>query len=128
MSSVIDPHRGEIERLCHQFGVQQLDVFGSAAGVAFDPVRSDVDLIVDFGASEQLDLFNRYFGLKESLERLLGRSVDLVMAGAMVNPHFIESANRTRRVVYARASAQDVPSTTIAIGLQARDDAAFTRL
>lgn len=102
MTTALDPHRSEIQRLCRQFGVQRLDVFGSAAGDGFDAARSDVDLIVDFGSGEQLDLFNRYFGLKESLEQLFGRSVDLVMAGAMVNPHFIDSANRTRRPVYAR--------------------------
>ena len=102
MTPAIEPHRAKSEVLCRQFGVQRLDVVGSAAGEGFDPARSDVDLIVDFGTGEQLDLFNRYFGLKESLEQLLGRSVDLVMAGAMVNPHFIESVMRTRRPVYAR--------------------------
>jgi uncharacterized protein len=103
MSTFIDPHRSKIQQLCRQYGVQRLDIFGSAAGDGFDVARSDVDLIVDFGAGEQLDLFNRYFGLKESLERLFGRSVDLVMAGAMVNPHFIASVNRTRKPVYARS-------------------------
>ena len=82
--------------------MQRLGVFGSVAGEGVDAARSDVDSIVDFGSSEEPDLFNRYFGLKESLEQLLERSVDLVMAGAMVNPHFIDSANRTRRPVYAR--------------------------
>jgi uncharacterized protein len=106
MTTAIDPHRTEIQYLCRQFGVQQLDVFGSAAGEGFDAARSDVDFVVDFGPGEQADLFNRYFGLKESLERLLGRSVDLVMAGAMVNPHFIASVNRTRKPVYARSFAE----------------------
>ena len=102
MTTAIDSHREDIQRLCRQFGVQQLDVFGSAAGDAFDPARSDVDFVVDFGSGAQLELFNRYFDLKESLEKLLGRSVDLVMAGAMVNPHFVDSVNRTRLPVYAR--------------------------
>jgi hypothetical protein len=102
MTTAIEPHRAEVQRLCRQFGVQQLDVFGSAAGEAFDPARSDVDFVVDFGSGEQPDLFNRYFGLKDSLEQLLDRSVDLVMSGAMQNPHFIESVNRTRQPVYAR--------------------------
>lgn len=102
MTTAIDPHRGEIQNLCRQFGVQQLDVFGSAAGPGFDAARSDVDFVVDFGSGEQADLFNRYFGLKERLEQLFGRSVDLVMSGAMVNPHFIDSVNRTRQRVYAR--------------------------
>jgi predicted nucleotidyltransferase len=104
MTTSIDTQRADIERLCRQFGVQQLEVFGSAAGGAFDPSRSDVDLIVDFGPGEQPDLFNRYFGLKEALEQVLGRNVDLLMADAMVNPHFIESVNRTRQSVFTRVA------------------------
>lgn len=102
MTTAIDGHRRAIRTLCRKFAVQRLELFGSAAGTTFDAVRSDVDFIVDFGAGEQADLFNRYFGLKEALEQILGRSVDLVMAGALTNPHFIDSVNRTRQLVYAR--------------------------
>ena len=102
MTTAIDRHRRAIRALCRKFAVQRLDLFGSAAGTTFDAVRSDVDFIVDFGVGEQADLFNRYFGLKEALEQILGRSVDLVMAGALTNPHFIDSVNRTRQPVYAR--------------------------
>ena len=48
--SIIETHRVDAHRLCRQFGVQSLDVFGSATGDAFDPHRSDIDFIVDFGA------------------------------------------------------------------------------
>lgn len=106
MSSAIDPQRSEIQDLCRRFGVQQLDVFGSAASEAFDPARSDVDFIIDFGSGEQPDLFTRYFGLKGSLEQLLGRGVDLVMVGALVNPYFVDSVSRTRMPVYARTLAE----------------------
>ncbi len=102
MTTAIDLHSVQIQHLCEQFGVQYLDVFGSVLGPGFDAARSDVDFIVDFGAGDQPDLFNRYFGLKESLEQLLARRVDLVMTGALVNPHFIESVSRTRRPIYAR--------------------------
>lgn len=106
MIPVIETHRAEIERLCKQFGVQRLDVFGSAASGTFDAARSDIDFVIDFGRGEQPDLFNRYFGLKEALERLFHRSVDLVMTGAMVNRHFIESVDRTRQPVYAARSSK----------------------
>jgi predicted nucleotidyltransferase len=46
------------------------------------------------------DLFSRYFGLREDLERLFGTKVDLVMGGAAKNPYFIESLNASRRVLY----------------------------
>ncbi len=103
MHAIIEAHRDEVCRLCRQFGVQSLELFGSAAGDAFDPERSDIDFVVDFGPGQQPDLFNRYFGLNEALAALFGRKVDLVMAGAMVNPYFIDAVNRTRQPVYARA-------------------------
>ncbi len=40
MQHLIDTHRDEVQRLCHQFGVQRLDLFGSAADDSFDPQRS----------------------------------------------------------------------------------------
>ena len=106
MDTIIENHLAVVHQLCRQFGVQRLDVFGSAAGDTFDPRRSDIDFVVDFGPGLQPDLFNRYFGLNEALAALFGRKVDLVMAGGMVNPYFIDSVNRTRKPVYARPLAE----------------------
>jgi len=91
----------EVAGLCRRFGAIRLEVFGSAATGSFDPQRSDLDFVVDFEGLRSPDIFERYFGLKEALESLFGRPVDLVMAGAMRNPYFIQSVNRSRRLVYA---------------------------
>ncbi len=102
LHSLVSSKLEAIQDLCREFGVARLEVFGSAATDDFDPARSDVDFIVtylpdyDFGP-----VLMRYFELKERLEALLGRSVDLVMASAMRKPHFIEAANETRQVLYA---------------------------
>ena len=106
MASVLDSHVAEIPELCRRYGVARLELFGSAAGDGFDPQRSDLDFLVEFDADSSR-LFDRYFGLKESLEALYGRPVDLVAAGSLQNPYFIEAVNKTRRVVYA---AEDPPS------------------
>ena len=106
MHPIIETHRDEVHRLCLQFGVQRLEVFGSAAGDAFDLQRSDIDFVVDFGAGAQPDLFNRYFGLNEALAALFGRKVDLVMSGGIVNPYFADSVNCTRQPVYTRPLAE----------------------
>lgn len=100
MIGLIDRHREQIAALCERFRVRRLEVFGSAASGTFDPQRSDVDFLLDFGEEYEPSLFDRYFGLKEALEALLGRSVDLVMTGALKNRYFIESVNRTREPVY----------------------------
>ena len=70
-------------RLCERYGVERLDLFGSAAGEGFDPEKSDLDFVVSFERREPPDLFRRYFGLEEDLEALFGRGVDLVMEGAL---------------------------------------------
>ena len=42
-----------------------------------------------------------YFGLREDLEGLFGRPVDLVMIAAVTNPYFLKNIESTRRVLYA---------------------------
>lgn len=42
-----------------------------------------------------------YFGLRESLEKLLSRPVDLVMTRAIRNPYFLESVNASKTLLYA---------------------------
>lgn len=89
-----------IAALCRRFRVRRLAVFGSAVTVDFDPARSDVDFLVEFeeGAG---GLFDAYFGLKEELERLVGRPVDLVTPKSLENPYFAASVERSRQDLYA---------------------------
>ena len=101
-----ETYRPQLVALCRQHGVDRLDLFGSAAGDGFDPARSDIDFIVEFSPEAAPAIFQHYFALKASLEALLERSVDLVMAGAMRNPYFIDSVRKTRRPIYASAHAQ----------------------
>ena len=69
--SVLRERHAEIER---RFNVKHLALFGS---MARDEARedSDVDVLVEFEGSAT---FDGYFGLKDYLEQLLGRPVDLV--------------------------------------------------
>ena len=92
-------HREDLRALCCRFHVQWLDLFGSAARGDFDPERSDVDFLVEFDRSAPLHPFDSYFGLKEALEELLGRPVDLVEAGAVRNPHLKASIEASREPV-----------------------------
>lgn len=100
-----DLRQSELSALCRRYGVRRLELFGSAATGAFDPALSDVDFLVDFD-DDPSGLFDRYFGLKESLEALYGRPVDLVSSGSLRNPYFIAAVNETRRLVYALEDAQ----------------------
>ncbi|PPK69684.1 nucleotidyltransferase domain-containing protein [Actinokineospora auranticolor] len=101
MHEIIIANLPEIEELCRRHGVRRLDVFGSAVGDSFDPTSSDVDTLVDFDAPPGFDHFGSYFALKEGVERLFGRSVDLVSGSAIRNPYFRQQVMETGELLYA---------------------------
>lgn len=73
---------------CARYQVRRLELFGSAVRGAFDPQRSDLDFLVEFGPLQPGQYADTYFGLLEALQALFGRSVDLVMVRAIRNPSF----------------------------------------
>lgn len=95
---MVEARRREIQALCRELSVRRLDLFGSAANGAFDVNTSDVDVLVDFGPG--LD-FDRYFSLKEGLEKIFGRPVDVVTLSSLTNPYFRQSVMATRELIYA---------------------------
>lgn len=82
--------------LCRRHGVARLEVFGSAArGDDFDADRSDADFLVTFAPAARNDL-SAFADLKDALEALLGRPVDLVEREAVeASRNFI----RRRRIL-----------------------------
>ncbi len=102
MDAWIDPNRlPDLAALCRRFRVRRLELFGSAAAGSFDINQSDVDLLVEFEEMAPQEYVDSYFGLLEELEGVLGRSVDLVSADAIVNPYFRRSVDSSRRLLYA---------------------------
>jgi len=97
-----------ITGLCRRFGVERLEVFGSAARGDFDPERSDIDLIVHFQEDRKAGLFDRYWALAEELERLLGRPVELLTERMIRNPYFRAAVDQERQTIYARESEEAV--------------------
>ena len=95
----IEKIRPEISDLCKRLKVKRLDIFGSATSDDFRS-DSDVDVLVQF-ERDIGGLFDRYFELKETLEEMLGRTVDMVVEDAITNPHFKMELERSRKNVYA---------------------------
>jgi predicted nucleotidyltransferase len=100
MIDQICSHREELRELCRRFHVRRLDLFGSAARCDFDPERSDFDFIVEFDRSASQHPFDAYFGLKEELEALFDRKVDLVELSAVRNPYLKASIDGSRESVF----------------------------
>lgn len=87
--------------LCRKHKVKTLSVFGSILTDRFND-RSDVDLLVDFEPVDldQFDYVGNYFDLKDSLEKLLKRKVDLVEYGNNLNPIFKALVDKEKQLIY----------------------------
>jgi len=96
----------EIERVCRTMPVRRLGIFGSAVTKDFGPA-SDVDVLVVFETAHNVDLFATYFELKERLEEIFERQVDLTVDKPFKNPIFRNSVEKTRIVVYERRDSQE---------------------
>ena len=102
MLRLIEENRSQIEKLCRRFGIRRLELFGSAASGTFNPEASDVDFFYEFDQNPT-GLADRFFGLQEVLQKLLGKKVDLNSAKDATNPYFLQVANRNRVTLYAAA-------------------------
>jgi len=97
----IEKIKPQIERVCRRLPVKRLGIFGSALSPDFSKA-SDVDVLVIFDSGKNIDLFEKYFELKEQLEVVFQREVDLVIDRAFRNPVFREAVDRTRTIIYER--------------------------
>lgn len=102
MIDLLEAHRADVAELCRRVGASRLDVFGSAARGDFDPDASDLDFLVEFEALPPAQYAAAYFALKEGLEALFARPVDLVTSSGLGNPYFRDRVLAERRVLYAR--------------------------
>jgi predicted nucleotidyltransferase len=93
-------NRDAIVRICQEYGVRRLRLFGSAATGRFDGRTSDYDFLVEFQPNTP-HAFDSYFGLKEALQAVLGREVDLVLSAAVRNPYFAAVAGAHSQELYA---------------------------
>lgn len=91
----------DIDALCRRHHVTYLAVFGSAATDHFR-ADSDLDFLVTFeGALNARQKSAAFFGLKQDLETLFARPVDLVTEASLTNPYFRQSVRAGQRALYA---------------------------
>lgn len=98
---MIEDRMGAIREACERFRVARLDVFGSVLRDDFEPGRSDIDFLVDFGSMSPYDKPDAYFGLLDELRAILGTEVDLIMVGALKNRYIRDAVNRMKQQLYA---------------------------
>ena len=89
-----------IQEYFRQEPVERAWLFGSFSRMEERP-DSDIDILVDIDKSAQIGLIY-YAGMINSLEKILGRKVDLVEEEA-IKPFARENINRDKVLVYERS-------------------------
>ncbi|HRY99374.1 MAG TPA: nucleotidyltransferase domain-containing protein [Bacteroidales bacterium] len=97
--NTIDYNIDQIKELCSRHGVSRLFVFGSVLTDRFEE-NSDIDFLVDFKGVDLYNYADNYFGLKDALEKLLNRQIDLLEEKALKNPYLKKSIDSSKKLIY----------------------------
>ena len=88
-----------IARLCRKWLITELALFGSVLRPDFGP-ESDVDVLVTFDAAALWSLWD-LVAIRDELEAIFQRKVDLVEKQALKNPFRRHAILTSHQVIYA---------------------------
>lgn len=94
-----DKNLNRIRMLCEQYKVRTFSAFGSVTRDDFSS-ESDIDFVVDFNENDPFEYTNLYFQLKEKLENLFKRQIDLIEYRAIKNNYFRKELDETKVLIY----------------------------
>lgn len=97
----IEQYQKQIKKICETLPIKRLGLFGSLLSKKFTP-ESDIDVLVVFEQKTDIDFFSSYFELKEKLEEIFHKPIDLVIDKNFKNPYFRKSVEKTRKIIYER--------------------------
>lgn len=89
----------QLQQLCHRWRIEELSLFGSILRDDFG-LASDVDILVVFAPDAPWSLWD-LLDIREDLQQLFGRTVDLVEKDALRNPFRRQEILENHKVVYA---------------------------
>ena len=98
---ISDKNIDRIIKLCEQYKVRTFSAFGSITRDDFSD-ESDIDFVVDFDENDPFEYTNLYFQLKDKLEKLLKRQIDLIEYRAIKNKYFRKELDETKVLIYGQ--------------------------
>jgi len=89
----------EIRSLCLSHKVRSLFAFGSVVIDKLKP-ESDIDLVVDISENDPIIYSDYYFDLKNKLEAIFHRPIDLLEKRTIKNKFFLAQINHSKVKIY----------------------------
>lgn len=97
--NALNQHIEQIREACSLNQVKRLFAFGSVTRDELNN-KSDIDLLVEFKDSDPISYTDHYFDLKEKLQQLLKRPIDLLEEKAIRNPFLRTEIDKTKVLIY----------------------------
>ncbi|MCC5920394.1 MAG: nucleotidyltransferase domain-containing protein [Cyclobacteriaceae bacterium] len=96
---ISDKEMSKIKQLCKKYRVKNIYVFGSVLTDEFSS-SSDIDFVVDFDENDPIKYTDLYFQLKEELEQVLMRKIDLIEERGIKNSFFRKEIDDSKVMIY----------------------------
>lgn len=90
----------DFRTLCKDHKVKYLYAFGSSVTDRFDPIRSDIDLLVEIDVPDPLERGEKLLSLWDTFEDFFHRKVDLLTESSIRNPYLKKSIDSTKVLIY----------------------------
>lgn len=100
LNSIIKEKNKEFITLCRQHRVSKLYAFGSSITEHFDPIKSDIDVIVELDIKDPLEYGETLLLFWDNLEVFFYRKVDLLTEDSINNPYLRKSIESTKKLIY----------------------------
>lgn len=88
-----------IKQICKEHRVKSFSVFGSVLTDSFSS-DSDIDFVVDFDENNPIKYTDLYFQLKDKLEQILMRKIDLIEERGIKNSFLRKEFDESKVVIY----------------------------
>jgi predicted nucleotidyltransferase len=109
MVKVVENNLSQIKKLCKRHKLRLLYLFGSALDPNYFNDNSDVDFLYEYDFENypnwdtgDFDIVTNFFELKNTLEILLQREVDLV-PNNLRNPYLKKSVEDSKQLIYGKS-------------------------
>ncbi len=100
LNSLIKERGSDFIDLCKQHKVSKLYAFGSSITGHFDPIKSDIDVVVDLDIKDPLEYGETLLSFWDNLETFFNRKVDLLTEDSINNPYLRKSIESTKKLIY----------------------------
>jgi predicted nucleotidyltransferase len=128
VGTILETGHDALRALCLRYRVRRLDLFGSAVADRFDPLRSDLDMLVEFVDLPPRLYADAYFELKQGLEDLFERDVDLVTPPTLETRISAARLKRTGKLFFLRRDQRGSGETPVGCAASDRSHSVSLRV